>query len=32
VRGYRRETRERAMVPYASSTPGGALVGVQMNF
>ena len=32
VRGYRRETRERAMLPYATSTTGGALVGIRMNF
>jgi hypothetical protein len=32
VRGYRRETRERALMPFASPTNQGALVGVQMNF
>jgi hypothetical protein len=32
VRGYRRESRERALMPYASPTNQGAVVGVQMNF
>jgi hypothetical protein len=32
VRGYRRESRERALVPYASPTNQGAVVGVQLNF
>lgn len=32
VRGYRRETRERALVPYASPTSTGGIVGVSMNF
>lgn len=32
VRGYRRETRERALLPFASPTNQGAVVGVQMNF
>ena len=32
VRGYRRESRERALAPYASPTNQGAVVGVQMNF
>ena len=32
VRGYRRESRERALVPFASPTNQGGLVGVQMNF
>jgi hypothetical protein len=31
VRGYRRESRERALVPYASPTNQGAVVGVQLN-
>lgn len=32
VRGYRRESRERALMPYASPTNQGAVVGLQMNF
>lgn len=32
VRGYRRESRERALVPYASSTNEGTIFGVRMNF
>ncbi|HSD91084.1 MAG TPA: hypothetical protein VLB44_26360, partial [Kofleriaceae bacterium] len=32
VRGYRRESRERALVPFASPTNQGTVVGVQMNF
>lgn len=32
VRGYRRESRERALVPYASPTNTGTVFGVQMNF
>jgi hypothetical protein len=32
VRGYRRETRERAVMPFASSTNGTAVVGVHMSF
>jgi hypothetical protein len=32
VSGYRRESRERALMPYASPTNQGAVVGVQMNF
>jgi hypothetical protein len=32
VRGYRRDTRERALVPYASSTNGTSVVGVRLNF
>jgi len=32
VRGYRRESRERALVPYASPTDQGTVMGVQMNF
>jgi hypothetical protein len=32
VRGYRRESRERALMPFASPTNQGAVVGVQMNF
>lgn len=32
VRGYRRETRERALVPYAASTDGGAMFGVHLKF
>lgn len=32
VRGYRRESRERALVPFASPTNQGGVVGVQMTF
>ncbi|NVB85513.1 MAG: hypothetical protein HOV81_44525 [Kofleriaceae bacterium] len=32
VRGYRRETRERTLVPYATPTNTGGMVGVSMNF
>jgi hypothetical protein len=32
VRGYRRETRERALMPYASPSNDGAVVGVQLKF
>lgn len=32
VRGYRRETRERSLVPYASSSNGATLIGVHLNF
>src|SRR5690606_22185168 len=32
VRGYRRESRERALVPYASSTTDSMVVGVRMSF
>lgn len=32
VRGYRRESRERALVPFASPTNDGGIVGVHMNF
>jgi len=32
VRGYRRESRERALMPYASPTNQGGVVGVQMKF
>lgn len=32
VRGYRRETRERTLVPYATPTNTGGVVGVSMNF
>ena len=32
IRGYRRETRERTLAPYASSTNGTAVIGVHMNF
>ena len=32
VRGYRRESRERALAPYASPTNQGAVIGVQMKF
>jgi hypothetical protein len=32
VRGYRRDTRERALMPYATSTNGSALVGLRLNF
>lgn len=32
VRGYRRETRERAVVPFASSTNGTAVLGLHMEF
>ncbi|HEY5950421.1 MAG TPA: hypothetical protein VIV40_33250 [Kofleriaceae bacterium] len=32
IRGYRRDTRERSLVPYASSSNGMSIVGVHMNF
>jgi hypothetical protein len=32
VRGYRQDTRERALVPYASSTNGTSVVGLRLNF
>lgn len=32
VRGYRRESRERALGPYASSTMDSMVVGVRMRF
>ena len=32
VRGYRRDTRERALAPYATSTNGGAVFGVHVRF
>jgi hypothetical protein len=33
VRGYRRESRERALAPYAMPTPtGGAVFGVHLHF
>jgi hypothetical protein len=32
VRGYRRDTRERALIPYATSTNGTAVIGVHLNF
>jgi len=32
VKGYRRETRAREVQPYATSTTGGALVGVRLTF
>ncbi|HEY5923024.1 MAG TPA: hypothetical protein VIV11_15195 [Kofleriaceae bacterium] len=32
IRGYRRDTRERALTPYASSTNGTAVIGVHLNF
>lgn len=32
VRGYRRQSRERALVPFASSTNGGAVFGVHLKF
>ena len=32
VRGYRRESRERALAPYATSTNGGAVFGVHLSF
>ncbi len=32
VRGYRRDTRERAILPYASSSNGTSLIGVHLKF
>jgi hypothetical protein len=32
IRGYRQDSRERALVPYASSSNGTAIIGVHMNF
>jgi len=32
VRGYRRQSRERALVPYASSSNEGTVFGVHMKF
>ena len=32
VRGYRRESRERALMPYATSSNTSAVIGVHMNF
>jgi hypothetical protein len=32
VRGYRKDTRERALMPFASSTNGTAVFGVHLNF
>lgn len=32
VRGYRRESRERALMPFASPTNQGGVVGVSMKF
>jgi hypothetical protein len=32
VRGYRRDTRERVLLPYASATNGGSVVGVRGRF
>jgi hypothetical protein len=32
IRGYRQDSRERALVPYASSANGASVVGVRMNF
>jgi len=32
IRGYREDTRERALVPYASSSNGTAVFGVHMKF
>jgi hypothetical protein len=32
IRGYRRESRERALVPYASTSNGMSVVGVGMTF
>ncbi len=32
VRGYRRESRERALLPYAAPTATGGVVGVSMKF
>jgi len=32
IRGYRRDSRERALLPYATSSNGTAMVGVHMNF
>jgi hypothetical protein len=32
VRGYRRESRERALVPYATSSNGSSVVGVSLSF
>ncbi len=32
IRGYRRDTRERALVPFASSSNGTSIVGVHISF
>ena len=32
IRGYRQDSRERALVPYASSSNGTAVIGVHMRF
>lgn len=32
IRGYRRESRERALLPYASPVDGGGVMGVRMKF
>ncbi len=32
IRGYRRESRERALMPYASPVNAGGVVGVRMKF
>lgn len=32
VRGYRRESRERALVPYANTSNGSTVVGVHFDF
>jgi hypothetical protein len=32
IRGYRRESRERALMPYASPVDAGGVVGVRMKF
>ena len=31
IRGYRRESRERALLPYASPVDAGGVVGVRMK-